>query len=111
MPERAPLRACRRPPRRPCPRCSYRQRKLAAKERRMHSNIRLVSTFAIACVGCLAAALLALPATAGTNSWTAIGPPDTNNVFDAPFAVDPSSPSTIYAVVNDNTVTKTTDGG
>ena len=32
----------------------------------MHSNIRLVISFAIACVGCLVAALLALPATAGT---------------------------------------------
>ena len=71
----------------------------------MHSNIRLVSSFGIACVGCLAAALLALPATAGTNSWTPIGP------VAYPFAVDPSSPSTIYAVVIRNTVTKTTDGG
>ena len=71
----------------------------------MHSNIRLVISFAIACVGCLAAALLALPATAGTNTWTAIGP------VAYPFAVDPSSPSTIYSVVNRNTVTKTTDGG
>jgi photosystem II stability/assembly factor-like uncharacterized protein len=73
----------------------------------------------------VATALLVLPATAGTNSWTAIGP------VAYPFAVDPSSPSTIYAVVNrntvidpspsspstigpvvfGNTVTKTTDGG
>jgi photosystem II stability/assembly factor-like uncharacterized protein len=91
----------------------------------MHSNIRLVISFAIACVGGLATALLVLPATAGTNSWTAIGP------VAYPFAVDPSSPSTIYSVVNrntvidpspsspftiyagvnGNTVTKTTDGG
>src|SRR5712691_3611343 len=71
----------------------------------MHSNIRLVISFAIACIGGLATALLALPATAGTNSWTAIGP------VAYPFAVDPSSPSTIYAVLNGNTVTKTTDGG
>jgi hypothetical protein len=35
---------------------------------------RLVVSFGIACIGCLAAALLALPAIAGTNSWTAIGP-------------------------------------
>ena len=71
----------------------------------MRSNIRHVISFAIACVGALATASLVLPATAGTNSWTAIGP-----VTDQ-FAVDPSSPSTIYAVVNGNTVTKTTDGG
>jgi hypothetical protein len=31
----------------------------------MHSNIRLVISFGIGCVGCLATALLALPATAG----------------------------------------------
>src|SRR6266700_2169269 len=45
----------------------------------MHSHIRLLISFAIACVGGLATALLALPAAAGTNSWTAIGPPGTNN--------------------------------
>jgi hypothetical protein len=86
---------------------------------------RPVISFAIACVAGLAAALLALPAGAGTNGWTPIGP------VASPFAVDPSSPSTIYAVVNrntvvdpspssprtifpavnGNTVTKTTDGG
>ena len=90
----------------------------------MDSHMRLVISFGIACIGYLAAALLALPATAGTNSWTPIGP------VAYPFAVDPSSPSTIYAVVsgrppvfdpsspntifpvvNGNTVTKTTDGG
>ncbi len=75
----------------------------------MHSDIRLVISLGIACVGCLATALFALPAAAGTNSWTAIGP------VAYPFAVDPSSPSTIYAVVYRNTaygtVTKTTDGG
>ena len=75
----------------------------------MHSNIRLVISFAIARIGCLATALLVLPAAAGTNSWTAIG------LVTYPFAVavDPSSPSTIYSVtgVNGNTVTKTTDGG
>ena len=70
----------------------------------MHSNIRLVSSFGIACVGCLATALFALPAVAGTNNWTPIGP------VAGPFAVDPASPSTIYAVVN-GAVTKTTDGG
>ena len=61
-------------------------------------------SFGIACVVCFAAALFAVPAAAGTNSWTAIGP------VAYPFAVDPSSPSTIYSVV-DGTVTKTTDGG
>ena len=66
---------------------------------------------AIACAGGLATALLALPASAGTNGWTAIGPPDTNNVWGAPFAVDPSSPSTIYAVRNGTTIMKTRDGG
>jgi photosystem II stability/assembly factor-like uncharacterized protein len=71
----------------------------------VRSNIRLVISFAIACVGGLATALFVLPATAGTNSWTAIGP------VAYPFAVDPSSPSTIYAMVNGPTVTKTTDGG
>jgi hypothetical protein len=34
----------------------------------MHSNIRLVISFGISCVGCLATALLALPATADTTS-------------------------------------------
>jgi photosystem II stability/assembly factor-like uncharacterized protein len=74
----------------------------------MHSGIRLVISFTIACVGWLATALLVSPAAAGTNSWTAIGP------VAYPFAVDPSSPSTIYAVVGVNgvsTVIKTTDGG
>ena len=82
----------------------------------MHSNIRFVISFGIACVVCLATALFAVPAAVGTNSWTAIGPPGANNFCCAPFAVDPSSPFTIYAVVNGNTVTnttitKTTDGG
>ena len=54
-----------------------------------------------------ASALVVLPAAAGTNSWTAIGPV----AYPFAFAVDPSSPSTIYSVVNGNTVTKTTDGG
>ena len=71
----------------------------------MHSNIRLVISLGIACVGGLATALLGLPATAGTNSWTAIGP------VAYPFAVDPASPSTTYSVVNGKIVTKTTDGG
>ena len=71
----------------------------------MHSNIRPVISFAIARIVCLATALFVLPAAAGTNSWTAIGP------VAYPFAVDPSLPSTIYSVVNGNTVTKTTDGG
>jgi photosystem II stability/assembly factor-like uncharacterized protein len=84
---------------------NWQESKLAAKEGRMHSNIRLVISFAIACVCGLATVLLGLPAAAGTNSWTAIGP------VAYPFAVDPSSPSTIYAVVDDHTVTKTTDGG
>ncbi len=77
----------------------------------MHSNIRLVISFGIACVGCLATALLALPAAAGINSWTAIGPDVANNSYGAPFAVDPSSPSTIYSVVNGTTIMKTTDRG
>ena len=76
----------------------------------MHSNIRLVISFTIACVGSLCTLLLALPAAAGRNSWTAIGPPGAF-IYGDPFAVDPSSPSTIYAVVNGTTVTKTTDGG
>lgn len=71
----------------------------------MHSNTHRLISFAIACAGGLATSLLALPTGAGTNSWTAIGP------AAYPFAVDPSSPSTIYAVVNGTTVTKTTDGG
>jgi len=77
----------------------------------MHSIIRLVISLAIACVGGLAVALLALPAGAGTNTWTAIGPYGANNSYGAPFAVDPSSPSTIYATVNGTTLMKTTDSG
>lgn len=38
----------------------------------MHSDIRLVISLGMACVGCLATALFALPAAAGTNSWTPI---------------------------------------
>ena len=59
---------------------------------------------AFTCLVCLATALFAVPAAAGTNSWTVIGP------VTGPIAVDPSSPSTIYAAV-DGTVLKTTDGG
>ena len=77
----------------------------------MHSNFRQVILLAIACVGGLAIALLTLPAAAGTNGWTAIGPPDTNNLWGTPFAVDPSSPSTIYAVRNGTTIMKTSDSG
>ena len=78
----------------------------------MHSKIRLVISCAIACVGGLATTLVAVPATAGMNSWTAIGPDGANNPIGAPFAVDPSSPSTIYSVVNGGTtIMKTTDGG
>ena len=77
----------------------------------MHRNIRLMISLAIACVGGLAIALLALPAAAGANGWTAIGPPDTNNLWGTPFAVDPSSPSTIYAVRNGTTIMKTSDSG
>jgi photosystem II stability/assembly factor-like uncharacterized protein len=78
----------------------------------MRSSIRLVISFAIACVGGLATALVALPAAAGTNSWTVIRPDVANNSYGAPFAVAPSSPSTIYSVVNGTTtVTKTIDGG
>jgi photosystem II stability/assembly factor-like uncharacterized protein len=69
-----------------------------------------VISFAMACVGGLANALLALPATAGTNFWTAIGPPGTHNLCCPPFAVVPSSPSTIYAV-DGTAIMKTTDGG
>jgi photosystem II stability/assembly factor-like uncharacterized protein len=79
----------------------------------MHDNIRLVISFAITCFGGLSTALFALPAGAGPNSWTAIGP-DANNPYGTPFAVDPSSPSTIYSVVNglnSTTIMKTTDGG
>ena len=64
----------------------------------MHSGLRFVISFGIGCIGSLATALLVLPAAAGTNSWTAIGP------VAYPFAVDPLSPSTIYSVVNRNTV-------
>jgi photosystem II stability/assembly factor-like uncharacterized protein len=77
----------------------------------MHGTIRLVISLAMACVGGLANALLALPADAGTNTWTAIGPYGANNTYGAPFAVDPSSPSTIYSMVNGTTIMKTTDGG
>jgi photosystem II stability/assembly factor-like uncharacterized protein len=77
----------------------------------MHRNIRLVIWLAIACMGGLANALLAVPAGAGTNTWTAIGPYGANNAYGAPFAVDPSSPSTIYATVNGTTIMKTTDSG
>ena len=76
----------------------------------MHSGIRVVISFCLACVACLAAALVTLPATAGVNTWTAIGPYGVNNTYGAPFAVAPSSPSTIYSVAG-TTLVKTTDGG
>jgi len=80
----------------------------------VHRNIRPVISFGIACVGGLATALLALPAAAGMNSWTAIGPDGTPVIGTYPLAVDPSSPLTIYSVVNGTygtTIVKTTDGG
>jgi len=82
----------------------------------MAGNMRLVISFGAACIGCLATALLALPATADTNGsaatgrWTAIGPLSGNTSNFAPFAVDPSSPSTIYSVAG-TSIMKTNDGG
>jgi photosystem II stability/assembly factor-like uncharacterized protein len=74
----------------------------------MDSNAGPVISFTR--VGCLATALLALPVSAGINTWTAIGPAGVENSSGIPFAVDPSSPDTIY-VATGNTVMKTTDGG
>jgi len=76
----------------------------------MPSNRRLVISLGIACVGCLATALLALPVSAGINSWTTIGPDGVNESSGIPFVVDPSSPDTIY-LASGATIMKTTDGG
>jgi photosystem II stability/assembly factor-like uncharacterized protein len=81
------------------------------KETPLHSSIRFVIFVGAACIAYFAIALLVLPAAAGTNTWTAIGPSGANNTYGAPFAVDPSSPSTIYSMVNGTTIMKTTDSG
>jgi photosystem II stability/assembly factor-like uncharacterized protein len=71
----------------------------------MRNKLRNIVVAGAACVGCLVTALT-VPAVAGVNRWTAIGP----NAAIGPVVVDPTSSSTIYAIVGDG-VTKTTDGG
>jgi photosystem II stability/assembly factor-like uncharacterized protein len=78
------------------------------KEGVEHSHIRLVISFGIGCIGCLAAALTGLPATAGTNSWTAIGPDGTNV---SALAIDPHTPSTAFAGTQGSGILKSTDSG
>lgn len=76
----------------------------------MNGKAGLVISFAVVSAGSLGTMLPALPASAGVNIWTAIGPAGIDTSSGIPFAIDPSSPDTIYAVKG-NTVVKTTDGG
>lgn len=77
----------------------------------MFGNVRSITSSLIACAGAVAGVVLATSAFAGTNSWTAIGPQGVHNVYGAPFAVDRTSPSTIYAVVDGTSLMKTVDDG
>ena len=61
-----------------------------------------------ACLLCLVAALMATPATAGVNRWTAIGPDGANVVA---LVIDPVEPSTAFAGTTGSGILKTTDGG
>ena len=74
----------------------------------MRSNTRQVISFGVACLCCLAAALFVMPATAGQNSWTAIGP---DGVTVTALAVDPDTPSTAFAGTSGAGILKSTDGG
>lgn len=72
----------------------------------MRNKLHHIIVAAAACVECLVTAFPTVDAVAGVNGWTAIGP----NAAIGPVVVDPTSSSTIYAMVGDG-VTKTTDGG
>jgi photosystem II stability/assembly factor-like uncharacterized protein len=74
----------------------------------MPSNVRPVISFGVACVCCLTTALFALPAVAGPNSWTAIGPDGTSVTA---LAIDPHAPSTAFIGTLGSGILKSTDGG
>jgi hypothetical protein len=60
----------------------------------MRNYHRHIVSAGAACRCCLVSALTALPAVAGVNRWTAIGPKGANVVA---LAIDPGTPSTAFA--------------
>ncbi len=74
----------------------------------MRSNIHRVVSIGSAHVFCLAIALVGLPAVAGVNRWTTIGP---EGASVHALAIDPRTPTTAYAGTRGAGVLKTTDGG
>src|SRR5689334_20342837 len=80
----------------------------ARKETTMRRSDRrgVVSLAALLC--CLSGALFAVPTFAGVNRWTAIGPDGANVVA---IAVDPGTPSTVYAGTLGSGILTSVDGG
>jgi photosystem II stability/assembly factor-like uncharacterized protein len=74
----------------------------------MRNNLHHIVWAGAAYLCCLVTAFSSLPAVAGVNRWTAIGP--VGNIGIGPVVVDPTASTTIYGIVDDG-VTKTTDGG
>ena len=74
----------------------------------MHSKLRFMMAFGFAIALCLVASLFVMPAVAGINRWTPIGPDGANLVA---LVVDPLSPLTVFAGSWGSGVLKTTDGG
>jgi photosystem II stability/assembly factor-like uncharacterized protein len=74
----------------------------------MRKNLRRIISAGAASLCCLLAALPALPAVAGANRWTAIGPDGANVVA---LAIDPRTPSTAFAGTIGSGVLKSVDGG
>src|SRR5512144_3238898 len=78
------------------------------KEATMRNQLRCVLPATAACLCCLVVALPVLPALAGSNHWTPIGP---DGASVAALAIDPRTPSTAFAGTVGAGVLKTVDGG
>jgi photosystem II stability/assembly factor-like uncharacterized protein len=74
----------------------------------MRTNLPRIVSVVAGCLGCFIAALSALPAVAGVNRWTAIGPDGANVVA---LVIDPRTPSTTFAGTRGSGVLKTVNGG
>ena len=74
----------------------------------MRNRFRDHISAAAACLCCLVAALSALPASAGPNRWTPIGPDGAN--VDA-LVIDPRTPTTAFVGTQGSGILKTVDGG
>ena len=74
----------------------------------MRANCRQIIVDCAAGLCCFATALVALPACAGADRWTAIGPDGANIVA---LAIDPHTPSRAFAGTLGAGVLKSTDGG